>query len=115
MTELESMQRDEQREDDEYGKQLRQERAAEFREEIVGLAQAFNMAMAVLSKALGQIVQAIAPAIKSFCLLFKQRGIPPGLKRWAKREELAHYESISEGKSNNWRKYHGLALRRAKR
>lgn len=34
----------------------------------------------------------------------------PGYKRHFKREQLKYFESISSGKSNNWRKMHGLPL-----
>lgn len=34
----------------------------------------------------------------------------PGYKRMARVNELNYYKSISKGKSNNWRKMHGLSL-----
>lgn len=34
----------------------------------------------------------------------------PGYKRYNKREEIRYYQSIAEGKSNNWRKLHGLPM-----
>lgn len=37
---------------------------------------------------------------------------PVGLKRLIKKEQLLTYEKESIGKSNNWRKIHGLHLRR---
>lgn len=36
----------------------------------------------------------------------------PGYKRLAKARQLAYYESVSSGKSNNWRKVYGLYLAR---
>lgn len=39
---------------------------------------------------------------------------PPGYKRKAKAAQLRYYQSISAGKSNNWRKMHGLALARSR-
>ncbi|MCM3444367.1 hypothetical protein [Metabacillus halosaccharovorans] len=36
----------------------------------------------------------------------------PGYKRLYKQEYLDTCEALSEGKSNNWRKVHGLHLRR---
>lgn len=38
----------------------------------------------------------------------------PGYKRKAKAEQLKYYQSISAGKSNNWRKMHGLPLARSR-
>lgn len=35
-----------------------------------------------------------------------------GCKRNLKIEQLEYYQSISKGKSNNWRKSHGLPLKR---
>ncbi|WP_117161450.1 hypothetical protein [Paraliobacillus sp. X-1268] len=37
---------------------------------------------------------------------------PVGYKRYFKMDKLKYYESISIGKSNNWRKAHGLSLKR---
>lgn len=37
----------------------------------------------------------------------------PGNKRRAKAKMLTYFESISKGKSNNWRKVHGLHLARS--
>lgn len=37
---------------------------------------------------------------------------PVGFKRYLKSKQMEHFESISQGKSNNWRKVHGLALKR---
>ncbi|WP_273129992.1 hypothetical protein [Bacillus weihaiensis] len=44
--------------------------------------------------------------------LSKFLGEQPGYKRLYKQEYLDMCESMSEGKSNNWRKAHGLHLRR---
>lgn len=38
----------------------------------------------------------------------------PGYKRKAKALMLKYYQSISGGKSNNWRKMHGLPLARSR-
>lgn len=38
----------------------------------------------------------------------------PGYKRKVKAAQLKYYQSISGGKSNNWRKMHGLPLARSR-
>lgn len=38
--------------------------------------------------------------------------LPVGLKRYIKSGELDYFESIADGKSNNWLRMHGLPLRR---
>lgn len=48
----------------------------------------------------------IKKAVKTICgLIYKL----PGYKRLAKIKQLQYYQSISSGKSNNWRRNHGLA------
>ncbi|WP_337020030.1 hypothetical protein [Oceanobacillus massiliensis] len=37
---------------------------------------------------------------------------PVGYKRYLKMDQLKQSERISVGKSNNWRKIHGLSVRR---
>lgn len=58
----------------------------------------------------------IRKIIESVKILFKRLvqtlKSTPGLKRLIKRQQLEYYESISGDKSNNWRKVHGLPLRR---
>lgn len=66
--------------------------------------------------ALKEMIHKVKEAIKQFILATEEmvRVILrlPGYKRMANRERFEYYESISEGKSNNWRKAHGLVLRR---
>jgi hypothetical protein len=40
----------------------------------------------------------------------KQDGQPIGYKRLLKMDQIKSYEEMSVGKSNNWRKVHGLSL-----
>ncbi|UOQ47758.1 hypothetical protein MUN88_17140 [Gracilibacillus caseinilyticus] len=58
-----------------------------------------------------QVAEYCVNAIKSFIEYVSNINFV-GIKRELKRDELEYYESISDGKSNNWRKLHGLHIKR---
>lgn len=65
-----------------------------------------------IKEALEPIVKAVVNAVKYFAsLLVTGKGIV-GCKRLVKMDNLKEYEEMSAGRSNNWRKIHGLSLRR---
>jgi uncharacterized protein YpuA (DUF1002 family) len=57
------------------------------------------------------IVKVVVPSIRKFFNWLSNYKINLlGYKRLYKAKQLKYYESISTGKSNNWRKIHGLQL-----
>jgi hypothetical protein len=72
----------------------------EVQEAISNLATAFRRA-----------IHAIARGIKSFGVFLYT--VFSKVKQYRKQSRIDKFEKMSEGKSNNWRKIHGLALRRA--
>jgi hypothetical protein len=67
-----------------------------------------------LKKAIKQIWEHIKEIFKWFVQLIKKSKVP-GYIRLMKKDELAYYESIADGKSNNWRRLHGLLTVRTKK
>jgi hypothetical protein len=64
-----------------------------------------------LSETFIKVVNAIVKVISSIVnWLHENKKYIVGYKRLMKMEKLRYYESISYGKSNNWRKIHGLCL-----
>lgn len=65
-----------------------------------------------IKEALEPVVKAIINAVKYFVSLLATGNGMVGYKRLFKMDKLKEYEEMSEGKSNNWRKAHGLSVRR---
>lgn len=77
-------------------------------EQINKFVDDFKKVVNAVAKVIKEIV---IPAFKNiFNWLYKNRKYLTGYKKLYKTQQLKYYESISAGKSNNWRKMHDLHL-----
>lgn len=80
----------------------------EIREKVEYVVEMFK-------KAWNKIVDMVEKLVKAIARIYVEyvfNHTPVGLKRYFKIDKLKYYQSISKGKSNNWRKSHGLPLKR---
>ncbi|MEC1768295.1 hypothetical protein [Schinkia azotoformans] len=66
----------------------------------------------VLNKIKDVIISVVQKAIEYFKYIASIIHLVPGFRRLVKMDQLKQYEEMSVDKSNNWRRIHGLKVKR---